>query len=92
MPISPLTALSSVDGRYAEQTGALREWCSEYALIRHRVLVEIRWLLYLAASPQLAALPRLSPRLVRELEQLATDFAPADAKRVKTIEKKSGTT
>ena len=88
MPISPLTALSSVDGRYAEQTGALREWCSEYALIRHRVLVEIRWLLYLAASPQLAALPRLSPRLVRELEQLATDFAPADAKRVKTIEKK----
>ncbi len=88
MPISPLTALSPVDGRYAEQTEALREWCSEYALIRHRVLVEIRWLLYLADTPELRALPPFSPSLRRELSGLAADFAPADAKRVKAIEKK----
>ena len=48
MNLSALTALSPVDGRYASKTSALREFFSEYGLIKHRVLVEIRWLQALA--------------------------------------------
>ena len=42
MELSALTALSPTDGRYADKTKALRPWFSEYGLIYHRVLVEIR--------------------------------------------------
>ena len=41
MPLSPLTALSPLDGRYHSKVAPLRELFSEYALIRFRVLVEI---------------------------------------------------
>ena len=44
MNLSELTALSPVDGRYAGKTSALRQFFSEYGLIKHRVLVEVRWL------------------------------------------------
>ena len=43
MHLSPLTAVSSVDGRYASRTAGLREYFSEYGLIRYRVIIEIRW-------------------------------------------------
>ena len=55
---SPLTALSPLDGRYASQTRALQDHFSEFALIRHRVRIEIAWLKALAAEPAFAALPR----------------------------------
>jgi adenylosuccinate lyase len=44
MELSSLTAVSPVDGRYGSKTVDLRTIFSEYGLIRHRVLVEIRWL------------------------------------------------
>ena len=44
LPLSSLTALSPLDGRYARGTAALRDVFSEYALIKYRVLVEVRWL------------------------------------------------
>jgi adenylosuccinate lyase len=40
-----LTALSPLDGRYAQKVDALRDCFSEFALIRDRVRVEIAWLL-----------------------------------------------
>src|SRR5260364_45625 len=45
-----LHALSPLDGRYAAQTSALRAWFSEAALIRHRVIVEIHWLIALSGA------------------------------------------
>ena len=50
MQVSTLTALSPLDGRYAGKIGALRPIFSEYGLIRHRVIVEIRWLQSLGAE------------------------------------------
>jgi len=44
MPLSALTALSPVDGRYGSKVDALRPIFSEYGLIRARVEVEVRWL------------------------------------------------
>lgn len=41
--VTQLTAISPVDGRYAKQSHALREYFTEYALMRYRVFVELEW-------------------------------------------------
>ncbi|MDA9951431.1 adenylosuccinate lyase [Oligoflexaceae bacterium] len=46
----PLHSLSAVDGRYRSKTAALSPYFSESALIRYRVAVESRWLLFLGRS------------------------------------------
>jgi len=81
-----LTALSPLDGRYASKTRALQEHFSEFALIRHRVRVEIAWLKALAADPAFVLLPAFSPATVAELDRVAAGFSVADAERVKAIE------
>jgi hypothetical protein len=43
LPLTCLTAVSSVDGRYGKKTRPLRYYCSEFALIRKRVEVEVKW-------------------------------------------------
>ena len=50
MTLSMLTALSPLDGRYARKLDALRDYFSEYGLIKRRVQVEIEWLKALAAG------------------------------------------
>lgn len=87
MELSALTALSPTDGRYASKTAALRPWFSEYGLIYHRVLVEIRWLQMLATHPQIAEVPPFSAKANAFLEGILSNFAEADALRVKTIER-----
>ena len=82
-----LTDLSPVDGRYAEKVNALRGCLSEFGLIRFRVLVEIRWLMALAAEPALAEVPPFSEGAVGRLERLLSEFSEADAAEVKAIEK-----
>ena len=87
MELSALTALSPTDGRYASKTAALRPWFSEYGLIYHRVLVEIRWLQMLASHPQIAEVPPFSAAANAFLESILSNFAEADALRVKAIER-----
>ena len=41
--VSPLTAISPIDGRYSKATHSLRPFFSEYALMRYRVQVELSW-------------------------------------------------
>jgi adenylosuccinate lyase len=86
MDLSPLTATSSVDGRYAQKTAALREFCSEYGLIRYRVLVEVRWFQALAGHPRMPEFPALSGQANEFLDAIVDDFCEADARRVKEIE------
>ncbi len=86
MTLSTLTAVSPIDGRYANKTQALRAIFSEYGLIRQRVLVEIRWLQLLSNHPQIDEVPTLSHSAHEFLETLITQFSEQDAQRVKTIE------
>jgi len=86
LALTPLTALSPLDGRYETKTAALRGHFSEYGLIRARVLVEIRWLMHLAAQPDIPDVPSFSAKARAALEQLAEGFSEADAARVKQIE------
>ncbi len=86
MELTPLTALSSVDGRYAGRTRLLRAYCSEFALIHRRVIVEIRWFEALAAHPGIEELPPLGEEEKTFLEGLIVDFDLHEAERVKEIE------
>jgi len=86
MNLSPLTALSSIDGRYAARTEELRPICSEYGLIHRRLIVEIRWFQALASHPDIAELPALSDEVDDFLDALIDGFDEAAAARIKTIE------
>jgi len=86
MTLTSLTALSSVDGRYAARTRELRPICSEYGLIHRRVIVEIRWFQALAAHPGIPELPPLDDEANVFLDGLIDGFDEAAAERVKEIE------
>ena len=87
MELSSLTAVSPVDGRYASKTEDLRPIFSEYGLIRHRVLVEIRWLQAIARHPGIPEVPPLSRHATHLLDAMVADFKVEDAQRVKNIER-----
>ncbi len=86
MELNALTALSPLDGRYGNKTVSLRDFFSEYALIKYRVIVEIEWLKALAAEPAIAEVPAFSTAAVTLLDSIADHFSVADAERVKAIE------
>jgi len=85
--LSPLTALSPLDGRYAEKTAALRPFASEWGLIRYRLRIEIAWLQALAAEPGIRELAPLPAPAQAALQRIADEFGEADARRVKEIER-----
>lgn len=86
MEQTSLRALSPVDGRYAGKVEALRDIFSEYGLIRYRVLVEIRWLQWLADEPAIGEVAPLSSVMKDMLNRIVDEFSTDDAKRVKKIE------
>ncbi len=87
MELTELTAISPIDGRYGNKTGELRPIFSEYGLIRHRVLVEVRWLQKLAAVEAIAEVPALSEHANNVLNAIVDNFSVEDAQRVKNIER-----
>ena len=89
MELSPLTAISPVDGRYNSRTTPLRQIASEYGLIRYRVTVEVRWLQALAAHAEIDALAPLGEEAGNMLDDIAGGFSLADAERVKAIERET---
>lgn len=86
MDLSQLTAISPVDGRYGSKTSELRPIFSEYGLIRHRVLVEVRWLQHLAAEKAITEVPNFSAATQKQLNDIIDNFSEKDALRVKEIE------
>ncbi|MCK9285166.1 MAG: adenylosuccinate lyase [Rhodocyclaceae bacterium] len=84
-----LTALSPLDGRYAEKLEPLRADFSEFGLIRNRVRVEVEWLKALAGASELVEIAPFSAATVAELDALVSDFAVADAAAIKDIERRT---
>ena len=86
MDISPVDALSPLDGRYARKLAAVRYIFSEAGLMRERVRVECAWFLALAAGPAAHALAKL-PRPARDLlAALSKDPSGTDVAAIKHIE------
>lgn len=88
MALTPLTALSPLDGRYHNKLDALRDLFSELGLIRYRVLVELSWLKALAAEPKIAEVPAFAPATRAQMDDLVARFSQADGEAVKAIEAK----
>jgi adenylosuccinate lyase len=86
MELSKLTAISPIDGRYRGKTEKLGEYFSEYALVRYRVRVEVEYFITLCELP-LPQLANFNHDLFLPLRNLYREFTPADAQRVKDIEK-----
>ena len=87
MDLSSLTAISPIDGRYGSKCADLRPIFSEFGLIRHRVLVEVRWLQMLAANPGITEVPTFSEHATNLLNDIVDKFHEEDAQRVKNIER-----
>jgi adenylosuccinate lyase len=86
MELSTLTAVSPIDGRYADKTAPLRAVFSEFGLIKRRVQVEIAWLLALCDEPGIPETGVLTDAQRAAIQAIADDFSLADAQRVKDIE------
>ena len=82
MELTPLTAISPIDGRYRRHVQHMDEYFSEYALMRYRVLVEIEYFLFLADKKFF----KLSNKAAKHLKKLLEDFGLEDAQEIKQIE------
>ena len=85
MVLSPLTAVSPIDGRYHSKTESLGEYFSEYALIRYRVKVEVEYFIALCELP-LPQLAGVDKGLFGALRDIYALFSVEDASRIKEIE------
>lgn len=84
--MTTIKAITALDGRYAGLTHELVEIFSEYALIRHRVLVEVEWLKFIIKDLQLVPGDDLD---FGALDEIVNGFDTQDADQVKAIEKKT---
>jgi len=89
MSLTTLNALSPLDGRYQSKLDALRPYFSEYALIKHRALVEVEWLKALSAAKALVEIAPFSAETIKELDAAVAEFSEEDASQVKAIESRT---
>ncbi|WP_158770164.1 adenylosuccinate lyase [Paraglaciecola sp. L1A13] len=87
MQLSALTAVSPIDGRYAEKTAELRSIFSEFGLLKYRVQVEVRWLQKLSATAQIKQVPAFSAEANALLDNIVASFDESHAGRIKEIER-----
>lgn len=82
MELTPLTAISAIDGRYRKQVQHLDEYFSEFALMKYRVHVEVEYLLFLEKKKFL----KLPAKVVKQIQKRAQEFGLEDAQEIKQIE------
>ena len=85
MTLSPLQAISPIDGRYRKTTSALANYFSEYALIKYRVLVEIEYFIALVEA-KIPGTENFDNGLFSKLRDIYGNFNDADAQSVKETE------
>jgi adenylosuccinate lyase len=83
--VNTLTALSPLDGRYSGKVSALRPLLSEMGFMKHRVQVEVAWLIGLS-DLGMAQLPAFSDDARAALNRWVVQFSESDAARIKAIE------
>ena len=86
MSLTPLNAVSPIDGRYRSKTKSLSNYFSEEALIKYRVLVEIEYFIALCEA-DLPQLKNVNRSVFSELRNIYTNFTTADALWIKESEK-----
>src|SRR5882757_2086732 len=86
MTLTPLSAISPIDGRYRNTTAGLAAYFSEYALIKYRVFVEIEYFIALCEHP-LPQLQKFDKNAAEKLRDIYKNFNEEDAASIKLIEK-----
>ncbi|WP_417444785.1 adenylosuccinate lyase [Joostella sp.] len=86
MQLTPLNAVSPIDGRYRSKTEKLADFFSEEALIKYRVRIEIEYFIALCEIP-LPQLKDFNKDLYSDLRAIYSDFTTIDAQAIKDIEK-----
>ena len=86
MALTPLTAITPIDGRYINKTSSLQKYFSEAALIKYRVQVEIEYFIALCNS-SIKQLNKFPVNKFPDLRNLYIHFTEENAQRIKDIEK-----
>ena len=81
-----LLSISPIDGRYSNKTSLLQNYFSEYALIKYRVYVEIKYFIELAKN-KIKPINEISENKLKDVEKIIKKFNVEDAERIKEIEK-----
>ena len=87
LPLTSLTAVTPIDGRYARLTAPLRMSFSEHGLIRARIEVEARWLAFLASRDEVPEVPPLSEEAAKFLDDVVDKWSVDDSQLVKDVER-----
>jgi len=86
MALTPLTAVTPIDGRYISKTSSLQAYFSESALIKFRLQVEIEYFIALCNS-SIHQLNNFPSNKFSKLKDLYIHFKESDAQRIKNIER-----
>ena len=84
-----MSNISPIDGRYKKNVSELETFFSEQALMRHRVMVEVEYLLALIEHKSFQKTRTLSKKALSSLKGLYIEFSATHFKQIKKIEKKT---
>jgi len=85
--LNSIRNISPIDGRYASKTKVLKDYFSEFSLIKYRVKVEIEYLIALNSLKELDFF--LTENQIEELRKIYIGFDINDAEKIKEIEKET---
>ena len=86
MKLNTLTTTSPIDGRYYRKTKHMKDYFSEYALFKYRLVVELKYLEFLSAKK---IIRKFSKKEKQIIAKLAKNFSPKQALLVKKVEKQT---
>ena len=78
--------LSPLDGRYGFIKDELKEYFSEYGLVKYRVYVEIQWLKFLIENIECDVLNQFHKEDMDKIESISKNFNYDSFKQIKEIE------
>ena len=81
-----ILAITPLDGRYSKATESLKNYVSEYALFKYRVMVEIEYFIAICQLP-IEKLQNISEHKLNKLREITLNFTPAECLKIKDIEK-----
>ena len=84
-----MSNISPIDGRYKKNVSELETFFSEQVLMRHRVMVEVEYLLALVEHRSFQKTRALSKKTLNSLKGLYVEFSATHFKQIKKIEKKT---
>ena len=85
MQLNSLNAVTPIDGRYYSKTKSFSNYFSEQALIKYRVLVEIKYFIALTKT-NISLISDFPKNSIVDIQNIYLNFSYEDAVSVKKIE------